>query len=416
MSSLTLPNHGRKSGEDVATQPLLQETRIGGFYEELARAEKEVASLTSRCQNVPSDLQSRVRLAYRMFHRASLTGRMLHLEEAELAIQEAIHQFGPKEDLCLLKANLDFRLHRLAEVRRDLDMAPLLSGRFEARVLRADLAFQEGEQETARLSLEELVAENPTWDTVARVAHWHSKLGDAEEADRLYLQAEDELTAKQMLSYSWLELQRGMLDFNRGRYSDALAHYRTAEAGYPGHWHTAEHFAELLAAEGQFREAEAMLLDVIARTGKPEIQQALGELYLYSDRPVEAEPWFDRALAVYQDSVQHGGVHYLHHLADFYADARLEPGEALKWAQQDFEMRPNYTTRATLAWALYRNGRVHESIDQIDFVLASGVRDAVIFSTASELFKAGGEMEKGLSFEEAALELNPTYQRFRMHH
>ena len=254
----------------MATQSVMLEAPAAGFYGDLARAEKEVALLTSRCKNHPSDLQGRVRLAYRMFHHASLTGRLADLEPVEAVILQTILQFGPKEDLCLLKANLDFRLHRLAEVRHDLEMAPLLPGRFEARVLSADLAFQEGRYEAARLELEKLIGENPTWDTIARLAHWHSKLGDPAQADELYEQAEEDLSAKQMLSYAWLELQRGMLDFNHGRYPEAWAHYRRAEAGYPGHWHTAEHFAEMHAAEGNFAEAESILKEVIAQTSKPE--------------------------------------------------------------------------------------------------------------------------------------------------
>jgi len=400
----------------MTTQSILREKPVTVFEKELARIEAQVSSLKSRCQEHPSDLQSRIRLVYRMFHQATLTGKMAQLEELETVLREVIERFGPKEDLCLLKANLDFRLHRLPEVRHDLEMAPLLSSRFEARILVADLTFQEGQYHATRSALEELISENPTWDTVARLAYWTSKLGDPEEADRFYLQAEDELTAKQMLSYAWLELQRGMLDFNRGRYADAWTHYRTAEASYPGHWHTAEYFAELFAAEGNFKEAEALLLDVIRRTSRPEIQQALGELYLYMDRTEEAEPLFDSALSAYLSSVQRGDVHYFHHLADLYADARQEPREALRWAQKDFEMRPNYGTQSALAWALYRNNSIAESLKYMNLALASGVRDPVIFSTASELLWAAGETEKSLFFADIALKINPQHKNYRMHH
>lgn len=400
----------------MATQSVMLEAPAAGFYGDLARAEKEVALLTSRCKNHPSDLQGRVRLAYRMFHHASLTGRLADLEPVEAVILQTILQFGPKEDLCLLKANLDFRLHRLAGVRHDLEMAPLLPGRFEARVLYADLAFQEGQYEAARPELEKLIGENPTWDTIARLAHWHSKLGDPAQADELYEQAEEDLSAKQMLSYAWLELQRGMLDFNHGRYPEAWAHYRRAEAGYPGHWHTAEHFAEMHAAEENFAEAESILKEVIARTSKPEIQQALGELYLFTDRAEQAQPWFDRALAAYLESMRRGDVHYLHHLADFYADARLEPAEALKWAEEDMRMRPNFSTQSVMALALFRNGRIKEALLYINLVLDAGCRDAATYSFAAEAYDAAGETGKSAEFVELALRKNPKFRSFRIHH
>ncbi|HEV2201597.1 MAG TPA: tetratricopeptide repeat protein [Bryobacteraceae bacterium] len=345
-----------------------------------------------------------------------MTGSMAHFEAVNAAIREALDEFGPREDVCLLKANLDFRFHRLAEVRQDLQMCPLLSGRFEGRVVLADLDFQEGRYETARLKLERLVAENRTWDNLARLAHWRSKLGDVAEADELYDEAEDDLTSKQMRSYAWLELQRGVLALTHGRYVDARKHYQRADEAYPGHWHTDEHFAELLAAEGKFDEAAALFRDVIARCPKPELQQALGELCVFCGRPEAAGPWFDSALAAYLESVERGGVHYFHHLADFYADAREEPAKAVRWARRDLEMRSNFSTQAALAWALYRDGQLPKATEYIRMALSSGVQDAGIFSTAASLFEAAGETAESQRYAEAALQINPKHQNFHMHH
>jgi len=390
--------------------------RLPGYPEELERAENDIVALEARLECQPADLEKRVRRAYRLFHRASLTGIMVHFEAVEAAISETILKFGPKEDLCLLKANLDFRFHRVAEVRRDLEMCPRLAGRFEGRTLLADLDFQEGHYAGARAALEALIDENCTWDNLARLAHWKGKLGGIAEADRLYQEAEDLLTAKQMRSYTWLELQRGMLAFRRGDYAQARMHYERADKAYPCYWHTDEHFAELLAAEGRFEEAEALLQKVIARTDKPELQQALGELYLFTGRPQYAEPWLDRALKTYLESVRRGDVHYFHHLADFYSDARRQSGEAVKWAQKDIEMRSNFSTQATMAWALYNDGQLPRALEYIRLALSSGVQEAGIFSMAATLFDAAGENAKSQSYAQAASQINAKHRNFHMHH
>lgn len=399
----------------------IKPVQIKGYADELARAEADIASLESRRRTYPphlekQDLEKRVRLAYRLFHRASLTGRIAHFEEAETAIRGVLEDFGPQEDICLLKADLDSRFHRLEAVREDLRMCPLLSGRFEGRVVQADLDFQEGRYEAARLEFERLIAENRTWDNLARLAHWQFKVGDAAEADRLYGEAEDDLTAKQMRSYAWLELQRGVLAITRGHYADARTHYRRADAAYPGHWHTDEHFAELLAAEGKFEEAAALFRDVIARCPKPELQQALGELYVCCGRPEAAEPWFDSALATYLESVKDGGVHYFHHLADFYCHAREEPGEAVRWSRRDLEMRSSFSTQAALAWALYRDGRLSEATEYIRMAVSSGVQDAEILSNAAAILEAAGETAESERCAQAALRINPKHRDFHMHH
>jgi tetratricopeptide (TPR) repeat protein len=400
----------------MATQGALRRPQLSGYREELSSAELDITSLESQRQSHPGNLEKRVRLAYRLFHRASLTANLTHFEAVEAAVSETIDDFGPKEDLCLLKTNLDFRFHRLGAVRQDLQMCPLLSGRFEGRVLLADLDFQEGRYEAARLAFEHLIAENRTWDNLARLAHWKSKLGDIAEADQFYEEAEDDLTAKQMRSYAWVELQRGILAFTHGRYEDAWKHYRRADEAYPGHWHTDEHFAELMAAEGKFDQAARLFQEVIARAPKPELQQALGELHVFSGRAEEAQPWFDRALAAYLESVQRGGVHYFHHLADFYTDARDEPAEAVLWARRDLEMRANFSTQAAMAWALYRNGQHSEAVEYIGLALSSGVRDAQIFSTAATLFEAAGNAAESERCSQAALQINPKHPNFHLHH
>ena len=106
-----------------------------------------------------------------------------------------------------------------------------------------DIDFQEGRYEQARIALEALIDENRTWDNLARLAHWKGKMGSPAEADRLYEEAEDELTAKEMRSFAWLELQRGAVALSRGRCDKARTHYLRAESSFPGHWLTDLHMA-----------------------------------------------------------------------------------------------------------------------------------------------------------------------------
>ena len=394
----------------------VRDAATSGYEAELARAKDDIAGLEMVVRARPRDVEARVKLTYRLFHRASLTANMGDFETVETELRQAIKECGPREDLCLLKANLDFRFHRLAEVKEDLKMAPLLAGRSEARALLADIDFQEGRYQESRAGLEQLIEESRAWDNLARLAHWKGKMGDPAGADRLYEEAEADLTAKEMRSFAWLELQRGVLAITHGQYEQAGVHYRRAERAYPGHWHVDEHFAELRAAQGHFDEAVALLKTVIARAPKPELRQALGELYMYMGRQEQAQTWFDEALAVYMESVRRGGVHYYHHLADFWADAREEPAEAIKWARKDIALRSNFATQAALAWALYKAGELVEALDLIERALASGVRDAGIFWTASALFEAIGESGETARYAAAANTINPRYSDFHMHH
>jgi tetratricopeptide (TPR) repeat protein len=354
------------------------------YQVELQQTEKHIHQLAG----VLGDPEKRTRYVYRLYHRASLTGCFEHFEIAERAIDAAIGGLGPKEDLCLLKANLDFRFHRLAEAERDLAMAPALPNRAEGQSLLADVAFQRGRYDEARRAYEELIASNRTWDNLARLAHFRGKQGDFEAADRLYVEAEHELTAKEMRSFAWLALQRGALQKAQGCYQQAARHYDRAARAYSGHWEPDEYKAKLLAAMGLFAEALVICLGVDARVSKPELDQKIGELYVSLHRSEDAQPWFHRALNGYLRSVERGHVHYYHHLVEFYTDVREDWGEALQWARKDVELRSNYATQSALAMALYRNGQPEEARLYLNQALCSGMQDPHLRRAADLILSA----------------------------
>ena len=389
--------------------------KLTSFHAELDSTEKDIAALEASLAMEPRDIEKRTRLAYRLYHFATLTEQAGAYRAAEKAIATAISQFGPQEDLCLLQANLDFRFHRLAQAARDLRMAPKLPERFEARSLRADLDFQQGRYQEARAEYEALIEEDRTWDNLARLAHFRGKMGDADGADRLYIDAEDELTAKEMRSFAWLELQRGVLDVARGRYEEAHAHYRRADRAYSGYWLVHEHIAEVLAATGHPEEAAALYQQVIAAALKPELLQTLGELYLSMGLAPLAAPWLDRALAAYLESAGRGEVHYYHHLADFFADVREDGASAVKWARKDIALRENFSTQTALAWALYRAGAIEEALVWIEMAMASGAVSAGLFQQAAAIHKAAGNGRESRRLMDRASAINPHHAAFHVH-
>jgi tetratricopeptide (TPR) repeat protein len=335
------------------------------YDSELAKTKRDIAALELLSLHDSRDLEKRVRLAYRQYHQASLTESEADFVTVRRTIAGIIADFGPTEDICLLKASVDGRFHCLQEVKRDLELCPSLARRHTGRMILADIDFQEGRYTEARTALEALIGERRTWDALARLAYWRGKLGRSEEADRLYEEAEDELTAKEMGSFAWVQLQRGDLALSRGGYEKARTHYHRAAKSFAGHWRTDKHMASLLAAEGDIGGATALMRSVVARAPKPELKQALGELLAFAGKDREARPWLDAALAAYLASAEAGEAHYYHHLGDYYADADGQAAEAVRWARKDVALRSNFSTQSTLAWALFRNGEAEEGLEWI---------------------------------------------------
>jgi len=369
---------------------------VSDYEAELERIDRDIAALA------PDDVAQATALLSLRCQRASLTGDLAALPAVEGEIDAALAEYGTWPDLCVVKAGVASTLHRVADARRALELAPGVAEHLPGRAMLADLDREEGRYEEALRGYEAALRDEPAWDTYARLADLTSKLGDADAAGDLFAAAVDELTAKQMRSYAWVELQWGRMELRRGRHDDGADHYARASAAYTGWWLVDEHIAQLLAARGELETAAALYEDLAARVPKPELQHAAGDTNAALGRPERARPFHDRALAAYRASAERGEVHYLHHLADACTDA----AEAVRWARRDLELRPNAYTRAALAWALHRAGRSGEALDAIEGALASPLRDARLYGKAATIHRAAGRPAESDDYERRAAALH----------
>jgi tetratricopeptide (TPR) repeat protein len=385
------------------------------FDIELEKIDQALAEIRPRAFALPIDAERATKCVYLLYQRASLMGDLKAFADVEANLKKATSEIGAAQDLYLLKANLDFKLHRLTDVKNDLQTGRELQETTQGRALRADLDFQEGRYDAARKAYEAVIRDDLTWDNLARLAYLKWKLGDPDGADQLYEEAEDELTAKEMRHYAWIELQRGVLDLRRGRHEDAQAHYNRAEHAYTGYWLVDDHKAELFGAQKRYQDAAELYEKVIARAPKPELQQALGELYEVIGQTDRAEACYESALQAYLNSANRGEVHFYHHLTDFYSDVRQDGAEAVKWARKDIVLRRNFSTLSALAWALYRAGEFLEARETITEALASGASDAHLFYQAAMIHQASSKNGQGEQYLNLAASINPHYRSFHVH-
>jgi tetratricopeptide (TPR) repeat protein len=387
-----------------------------GYAAEMRRIDQDIAKTDGDACSGPTDPDRITRHIYRLYQKASISGNLAELTAVERAIDNALPLLSHPGDLYLLKAHAAFKLHKLGDVHAALVAVPSVYDSEEGRLIRADLDLQHGNYQAAESGYVDVLHRERSWGALARLAYLRGKMGDVAGADRLYEEAEDQLTAKEMRAYAWLEVQRGFLDFAQGQHSAARLHYHRADAVYPGYWLIDEHSAELLGAEGRYDEAVVTFQRIASTFGRPDLDQAIGELYELAGRSGPAVYWKERALSAYLQSVQRGEVHYYHHLVDYYADVAEDGGEAVKWAYKDLQLRENFATQAAFGWAFYREGRVGDAVHWIDRALASGVVDALLYFRAGEIYSAAGNQVQGRNLRERAINLNPAVTGFHVHH
>src|SRR6516164_11198387 len=188
-------------------------TAAGGYAAEMRRIDEDIVKTEDAASTALSSPDRITRHVYRLYQKASIAGDLAGLTAVENAIDDTIPLLSNPADLYLLKAHAAFKLHKLADVHTALLAVPSVYDSNEGRLIRSDLDFQHGRYQAAESGYVAVLGHERSWGALARLAHLRGKMGDATRADLLYEEAEDQLTAKEMRAYAWLEVQRGLLDF-----------------------------------------------------------------------------------------------------------------------------------------------------------------------------------------------------------
>lgn len=310
----------------------------------------------------------------------------------------------------LLRGRLHYSLHRLDRARADLQRHVGLSlhdasGDAAALLLGADLAFAQGNYDAARHGYETTLAMRPSSAAMASLAYYRWRTGEFDEAESLYRRSLTQL-GDAAEPRAWTHLQLGLMDLERGRYEEALVHYRDADAELPGFWLIEEHLAEVLTLSGELAAAKTMYVDIIARTDNPEFMDALAGILRDEGDVAGAQQWIARARAIYAGRMAQfpeatAGHALEHHLA--FGDAT----DALALAQRNVALRPNTETRIPLAQAYLAADLPHEAVAVIEVALASPVRTAELHAVAAAAFAAIGDTAREKDQAANARAMNP---------
>lgn len=292
---------------------------------------------------------------YYLYLKASLTGDFGDFKTAEDAILASLKTDGDTEQLLLFTADLNFKLHRASVTQTALDKLSRFSQHPRIKALAADIALQNGQYKIALTQYNRLLEENRDWGNLARLAYYKGKTGAPGIADQLYAEAQDMLSSKEMRHYAWLELQRGVLDFELKHYPDALAHYKKADMAYSGYWLIQEHIAEVYARMGQTREAIDLYRKVVKKTPHPDLISALANI---TDDPAEKTALYKQAETVFtKNQILYEEASRGHLIEHLLVKQETDP-HLLQYALQNHQLRPNAEAKLLLAKVLYKTNDI----------------------------------------------------------
>jgi len=100
---------------------------------------------------------------------------------------------------------------------------------------------------------------------------------------------------------------------------------------------------------------------------------------------------------------------YNRQIAVFYADHDRKLEEALKLAQNEIAIRKDVYGYDALAWCLYKNGKIPESVKAIREALRMKTKDAKLFYHAGMIYVAAGRPAEAKTFLKTALAIQPHF-------
>lgn len=323
--------------------------------------------------------------------RARLTGSYDDYGRAEDLLARLQAQFAASEGVCMATARLHYALHRLAKAKQVLDGCPGLAGTVEDLSRRADIAFYSGRYKDAGIIYRALVNQVGTPQAYIQLALYAAKTGSPGEALAFLEAAEQRYHGGSALQESWLALQRGLIEMDRGRYAEAHAMFALADERLPGYWLNEEHLAEITALKGDTAAAKRIYEGVVKKTTAPEYLDALASIEADAGNAQAAKQLLDRAEAIYVARARRFPEANAGHALDHYLDDAPQPTKALALAEANYRNRPHGDAAIQLAKALLLNGRPAEAARLLEQELAKGWDTAETWWTLSLAAQASGD-------------------------
>ncbi len=343
--------------------------------------------------------------------RAQLSGNYDDYAAAEDALAQAFKVAVPGSGPHMMQASLDFSMHRLARAEAQLvaidgyAVPPDPGDRAEMAAMRGDIAFYSGRYAEALAQYDKADALVPGSASFRR-AIFAARTGNVDEADAYLVEAERAYRSATPQTRAYMELQRGILDLDRGRLNDAMSHFRKADALFPGRWLIEEHIAEVLNLQGKVAKSEALYRDIVRRTGHPEFIDALAGIAEARGEKAQAKRLYARSSAIWTKRLAQFPEATYGHAID-HCIAKADWPCALQLARRNHDARPYGEAKVALARALLGNAKPAKARAMIEQVLASQWRTPDVHAVAAEVYQANGMAEKAAAHRRRARAMNP---------
>lgn len=207
---------------------------------------------------------------------------------------------------------------------------------------------------------------------------------------------------------AWFHERLGRCLGMRGNLEEAEKSYLEGLAVFPRDYRTMAALAHLNAARGDWKKAVEWGQKAADIVPAPETLALLGDAYAALGDSKKSMAQF-RLVEQIGALSKAQGVIYDRQRALYYADHGRNLREAVQLARGELRVRHDIYTYDTLAWTLYKAGRLPEAEINAKRALAYGTRDASLYFHAGMIAAAQRQNELARTCLQRALDINPYF-------
>jgi len=359
-----------------STEPTIENSApLSKVDQRILRAQQSIAKF-------PNSADAYNQLASAYMQKARETADFSFNAHADAAITRSLAVDPDNYDGLKLRTKLQLTYHRFAEALETThQLQRFRNDDHDVWGQITDALVELGDYPGAVKAAQKMVDLRPDSSAYARVSYLRSLHGDTRGAIDAMMAAMKAANPNDPEGVAWCRVQIGNELMNAGKLEEAEREFDTALRIFPDH-------SLALQSKARARVAAGDLNGAIAIYGREpnsaDAAQALGDIFTKLGQ-------VDAAKAAYQkfDTLERENAaleRSWRHMINFWLDHDQNLVEALRLASTEYESRKDIFTCDSLAWALFKNGRVTEAKRVIKEALRTGSKDQRINEHATIIF------------------------------
>ncbi len=270
-----------------------------------------------------------------------------------------------------------------------------------------DAAVEMGDYDQAFQQYQKMLDIRPDLSSYGRSAHLLHITGDTKRASVLMSKA---ILAGSPYAENtaWCRAQLALIMFSEGAYVPAEQTLQEGLQKMPNDYRLLAAMGKVLAAKKDYKGAIEFYKKAQDVAPLQETVIALGDLYSLTEQPEEARKQFDLAETIAKINKANGVTGDMI-TARFYADHDRKLDQALKMAEDEYQTRKNVYAADTLAWCLFKKGKIDEAKKYIDVALKQKTPEAMFHFHKGMIYAGAGDRTTAQRELYTALSISPNF-------